>query len=289
VAPNPEPSPEVLRVRVATLNVWNTEGPPGRHHLINRLIRDLQPDLLALQEVVHTPETPTLDVLLAGTGLQATHQSALQPAPPPFADRYGGSALATRWPHRPLEALDQRVAGAPDVPWAALAAAVELPGLGEILFIGATGAWRPAAEAARERQALALSDLEARHRRDLPSILAGDFNAPPEAASLRFLTGVQSLEGRSVRYHDAWAVAGEGPGHTWTADNPNAAAGAEQIIGQPRFAARFDYILIGGWDAHPKATAPVQAARLAFDRPTDGIWPSDHFGVVADLEIRRRP
>jgi endonuclease/exonuclease/phosphatase family metal-dependent hydrolase len=30
------------------------------------------------------------------------------------------------------------------------------------------------------------------------------------------------------------------------------------------------------WHAHAGAHCHVIAARLAFDRPTDGIWPSDH-------------
>jgi hypothetical protein len=33
----------------------------------------------------------------------------------------------------------------------------------------------------------------------------------------------------------------------------------------------------------------VRAASLAFDQPVDGIWLSDHFGVVADLEVSTAP
>jgi hypothetical protein len=93
------------------------------------------------------------------------------------------------------------------------------------------------------------------------------------------------LEGRSVLYHDAWAVAGQGPGYTWSTDNPNARAGAEQIIRQPNYRCRFDYVFVGSWDTHPKAHARVQSAALAFDQPVDGVWPSDHFGVVVDLDV----
>ncbi|HEY1748757.1 MAG TPA: endonuclease/exonuclease/phosphatase family protein [Xanthobacteraceae bacterium] len=274
-----------MRVRIVTLNVWNTEGDPRRPDIINRELRKLDPDLIAFQEVVQTPETRMLDRLLDGLDLQAAHQSDVQKFTPPFTDRYGGSALATRWKHRAVEALDLRIAGANDVPWATLAAIVTLPGLGEMLFIAATAAWRPDAEAARERQAIAISDLDARHRRDLPTVIAGDFNAGPDAASIRYFTGRQSLAGRSVLYHDAWAVAGQGPGYTWSADNPNARAGAEQIIRQPNYRCRFDYVFVGSWDAHPKAHARVQSAALIFDQPVDGLWPSDHFGVVADLDV----
>jgi endonuclease/exonuclease/phosphatase family metal-dependent hydrolase len=276
-----------MRIRVMTLNVWNTTGDPRRPEIINRALRKLDPDLVALQEVVQTRETRTLDRLLDGLPLQATHQADLQNYIPPFADKYGGSALATRWEHQAIEALDLRVAGRNDVPWATLAAVMKLPGLGEMLFIAATAAWRPAAEAIRERQAIAITDLDARHRRDLPTVIAGDFNAGPEAASIRYLTGRQSLAGRSVLYHDAWAIAGEGAGHTWSIDNPNTRMGADQIIRQPGYRARFDYVFVGSWDAHPKTTARIQSATLAFDQPIDGVWASDHFGVVVDLEVAK--
>jgi endonuclease/exonuclease/phosphatase family metal-dependent hydrolase len=104
-------------------------------------------------------------------------------------------------------------------------------------------------------------------------------------ASIRCLTGRQSLAGRSVLYHDAWAVAGDGPGHTWTADNPNAATVIDQIVGQPDHRRRIDYVLVGSWDAHPGAGCRIEAAALAFDQPTDGVWLSDHFGVVVDLDL----
>jgi endonuclease/exonuclease/phosphatase family metal-dependent hydrolase len=274
-----------MRLRVITLNVWNTEGDPRRPELINRELKRLKPDLVAFQEVVQTREVKMLDRLLDGLELHATHQADIQRYVPPFADRYGGTAIASRWPHQAVEALDLRMAGAADVPWASLAVSVTLPGAGKMLFIGATGTWRPAAEAIREQQAIAISDLDARHRGELPTVIAGDFNAPPDAASIRYLTGRQSLRARSVLYHDAWAVAGEGSGYTWTVDNPHALAGVEQIIRQPNYRSRFDYVFVGGWEAHPKAFARVEAAHLAFDKPVEGVWLSDHFGVVVDLEV----
>ena len=42
-------------------------------------------------------------------------------------------------------------------------------------------------------------------------------------------------------------------------------------------------MFVGSWDAHPKAACEIQSASLAFDRPVDGIFASDHFGVMADI------
>lgn len=277
--------PGAMRLRVLTFNVWNTEGDPRRPQIINRAIRQLDPDLIALQEVVQTAKVEALDTLLAGLGFHATHQADVQQSVPRFSERYGGTAVATRWPHEAVELLDVRLAGVNDVPWATLAVAVRLPALGEILFLAPTAAWRPSAEAVRERQAIAITDLDARHRRDLPTVIAGDFNAAPDASSIRYLTGKQSLDGRSVLYHDAWALAGNGPGYTWSSENPNARAGVDQIVRQPAYRSRFDYVFVGSWDAHPNAHARVLSAELACHQPVEGIWASDHFGVVVDLEV----
>jgi hypothetical protein len=46
-------------------------------------------------------------------------------------------------------------------------------------------------------------------------------DATPDAASIRFWTGMQSLDGVSVHYEDTWAaVHPDKPGHTFTARNP---------------------------------------------------------------------
>jgi endonuclease/exonuclease/phosphatase family metal-dependent hydrolase len=274
-----------MQLRIVTINVQNTEGDPRRIDMLNQELRRLNPDLVALQEVVDSDQHRQLDELLQGTALHGSHQADAMAYTPPFADHYGGNAVATRWPHRVVEVLDLRLAGAGDVPWCTLAVKVGLPGEGDLLFISATAAWRLDAEAVREQQAVALSDLDARHRTNLPTIIAGDFNADPDAASIRYLTGRQSLAGRSVHYHDAWEVAGEGPGHTWTLENPNAAAVIEQIIRQPRHRRRLDYVFTGSWHAHPKAHCEIRAANLALDQPVEDMWLSDHFGVVVDVEV----
>jgi hypothetical protein len=58
-----------MHLRVLTLNIWNEEGDPRRLDLLNRELRRLAPDLVALQEVVYTPERNQLDTLLDGTDL----------------------------------------------------------------------------------------------------------------------------------------------------------------------------------------------------------------------------
>jgi hypothetical protein len=54
---------------------------------------------------------------------------------PPFTDRHGGTAVATRWPHTTVEVLDA----------------------GEFLVIGTTAARPLGAEVVREQQPVALT------------------------------------------------------------------------------------------------------------------------------------
>jgi endonuclease/exonuclease/phosphatase family metal-dependent hydrolase len=239
--------------------------------------------------VVRAPGRDQLSELLDGLDLHATHQADVQAAAPPFADRYGGAAIATRRPHRLVEALDQRVAGGEDTPWATLAAAVDLAEMGKLLFVATTGAWRPTAAAARERQALAVDDLAARHGAGLPKVLVGDFNAGPDASSLRYLTGRQALDGRSAFWVDAWAARGEGPGHTWTAENPHAAAGAQALFGRSGVNERFDYVFVSAPDPAAKTTVEVLSVQRVFHEPVDGLWLSDHCGVLAEISLSSVP
>ncbi|EXG81898.1 endonuclease/exonuclease/phosphatase family protein [Cryptosporangium arvum] len=263
----------MTRVRVLTLNVQHDAGDPGRTARINAELRRLAPDIVVFPEVRYPDDTrDQLAELVDGVGLRTTHQAEILEHLPPDADVYGGSAIATRWPHRVLEVVDGRTPEG--VYWYTLAASVELPGAGPVLLLTPTTFWKPDAEAWRERQMLELAALDARHRTRLPTIVAGDFNAVPESASIRFLSGLQSLEGRSAYYHDVWAVAGDGPGHTWTVDNPLGAAEIERLVGQPGVRYRIDYVFVG---SGPGARV-VGAAVVGEENPL-----SDHHGVLTDL------
>jgi endonuclease/exonuclease/phosphatase family metal-dependent hydrolase len=74
-------------------------------------------------------------------------------------------------------------------------------------------------EADREHQAVVIAGLL---EREVASgrahvIVAGDLNAHPDAASIRYWTGAQSLNGTSVCYRDAWTTLYPyEPGHTFT-------------------------------------------------------------------------
>jgi endonuclease/exonuclease/phosphatase family metal-dependent hydrolase len=115
-------------------------------------------------------------------------------------------------------------------------------------------------------------------------VLAGDFNATPASASVRFWRGLQSLGERSVCYRDAWESAHPGePGHTFTPRNPLVVTGADNW--PLELGRRIDYVMVRCVERGP--TLEIRASERIFDEPVEGVWASDHFGVVADLALPR--
>lgn len=104
----------------------------------------------------------------------------------------------------------------------------------------------------------------------LPVLLISDLNAPPDGPELAPLLEVMT---------DAWTAAGHAPdeGVTLSSEHPDAPLGAAKQLDR-----RIDYVLV-----RPSAggRAPeVRSASVDTDR-VDGLHPSDHFAVVADLKV----
>ncbi|WP_158293957.1 hypothetical protein [Kribbella sp. VKM Ac-2568] len=57
-------------------------------------------------------------------------------------------------------------------------------------------------------------------------------------------------------------------------NNPVAALEIDRLLGDPTHRRRVDHIL---------TRAPVLSVQLVGDRPVDGVWLSDHYGVLAEL------
>jgi endonuclease/exonuclease/phosphatase family metal-dependent hydrolase len=298
-----------MRVRVLTINVQHDVGGRERTAVLNRELRRLRPDIVVAQEVCYPEKWDQLADLVDGCDLPyRAHQADLLDDVP-LADEFGGSAMACRWPLRVLEVSEHRPHDDGHDHWWTLVAGIELPGAADLVLISPNTVWQLDREISRERQMVEVDELDRRHRQLLPTLVVGDLNADPDAASIRFLRGAQSLDGRSVRYHDAWEVGGSGAGHTWTVDGgagPGGPAGPgadaspggdtgpggysggeiERLIGQPGHRRRIDYVFVGSRHAHPHGDARILHAELVGARPIEGIWVSDHAGVLVDLDLR---
>jgi endonuclease/exonuclease/phosphatase family metal-dependent hydrolase len=264
-------------MRILTANIWARSGPYAvRADLLRREVGVLAPDVIALQEVDAGPgESNQAEELFGPLGYQVAYERRV-------GENVGdpGIAVASRYPivDRKLIELPH---GGPG-----LAARIEYAGE-RFWFCSAVpmSIW-PHQEGDREDEAVALDAAltELADGDEIPPILAGDFDATPDAASIRFLTGLQSLHGRSTAWTDAWTIAGDGtPGHTWSSDNPYVAPFATAVFAQPVHHRRIDYVFVGSpfvW--RPRVV--VRSCRVVLTGTAQAA-PSDHYGVLADLEI----
>ena len=77
-------------------------------------------------------------------------------------------------------------------------------------------------------------------------------------------------------------LADHDPGHTFTPDNPLLLQGTwPQELGR-----RIDYVMVRCRGHGP--SLDIAACERIFDQPVDGVWATDHFGVVADLTVPPR-
>jgi endonuclease/exonuclease/phosphatase family metal-dependent hydrolase len=268
-------------VRVATLNLLGLQGAwDERRTVLVAGLRELRPDVVAFQEaIVSHGYDQVVDLL--GPDFHVVHQTVGL-----LGDGNHGASITSRWALGEVQEVDLHVTPrTEDYPCGTLAAEILAPApLGTMLFV-AYGPWYPCyAEHERELQAVAAAHLveELVGGRDPHVVLAGDFNAVPDAASVRLWNGRQSLGGTSVCYQDAWENVHPGdPGHTVSPRNPlRSDAGTPMEPGR-----RIDYVMV-----HCAAHGPtleVSGCERVFDEPVDGVWASDHFGVFADLSIPR--
>ena len=85
-------------------------------------------------------------------------------------------------------------------------------------------------------------------------------------------------------YQDAWeTVRPTEPGLTFSAENPLVTAG-EVATAVSR---RIDYVLVRA--GHHGPLLEVLSCDRLLDQPVDGVWASDHYGVVADLAAPSHP
>jgi len=263
-------------LRLATLNMWGVRGDwNARRPVLSAGLADLAPDLLTLQEVIVTADyDQARDVL--GDDYHLVHQ----------ADRETdgqGVTTASRWPTGQVINVDLHVTDrTADFACTSLVTEIRAPDpLGRVWLVNNLPSWQLDYEHERQLQAVATARALEHQAAERPGhvVGVGDFDADPDATSMRFWTGRHALDGLNVCYRDAWAsIHPDEPGHTFTPDNPHSADWDWPFR-------RIDYILIRCGRHGGPTLAIVDCART-FDQPHTSI--SDHYGLVADLELPRR-
>lgn len=259
---------------VLSLNIWNHDGPwEQRLSLIRKWIELLNPDLIGMQEVLLGGELKQAQAIFEGFDYHLDFE--------PMMDFWEDSSLkignliASRWPIIEREAVvlprggkeDRRVLLSVDIDSPNGTLCFSTTHLNATIHHG----W------IREKQVVAVGDTVIRRRpgNGFPLILCGDFNAPPQSSEIRYMKGLQSIGDKSLFLYDAWEVGGDGsPGYTFTRRN-------NYLEGSRMGDLRLDYIFTG--ERQADGSGRILRCHVVCDVPQGGVFPSDHFGLYAEL------
>jgi endonuclease/exonuclease/phosphatase family metal-dependent hydrolase len=267
-------------MRIATLNLWGAHVPLERRLLAAaRGLAPLGLDCLLVQEVRAGDVANTAEQLAAllGGPWRAAYACAVRGGAGAFGPGSGpgeeGLAILAPGPIDDVRAL---------------ALPASRPGTERILLSARVGPiwahtthlnWRLGDGVEREAQVVAASDA-ARACGDGVHVLGGDLNAAPDCDEIRYLVGKHTLAGRRALWQDAFArTRPDDAGVTFARRNPM----TEELTHLERDR-RIDYLLVSPEQRDGRAR--VLDARVILDAPdADGVWPSDHFGVLAELRV----
>ncbi len=271
----------VRAARIMTWNVWWRFGPRWRDRqpVLLRTIRDVRPDVVALQESWATASTSQAAEFARALGFHHAFGAPSLPPPPDPPEHPDqaevdlGIGLVSRWPITSTRRVPLPARHRPRAPVVLIATLAHPAGPLHVLVNCLE--WEPAHHDDRVAQAAAVADLATDPQLDgaAPVLVVGDLNAAPGSPVLRALDDVLT---------DAWAAGGGDPGAaSLRSDHPFAPLEAEELVDQ-----RIDHILFR--PGQPGQRVTVTAPRLA-GRPIDGLDPSDHLAVVCDLAWTDRP
>ena len=245
-------------LRVVTLNLEQDHKCwEARRELIAAQLGDLHPDLLALNEI-HTP-SQTGRWLQRAAKSRGLKYALVQQSKAGEDSRTQAEGLLASHPAIETANLDYRSHNC-----VALVARLEIAGRLLDVYVTHLIAARVEDSARQDQVGRLLDWILTRDDADC-SVVCGDFNAVPDQPSIRLM---------SVAYRPTQTQA--------TAFTPLREPGGSPTHPEwERFDRCIDYIWVS-------KTISVKASGLCFDQPAkdnSDLWPSDHVGVWADLEI----
>ncbi len=245
---------EPRTVRIATANLrCLIEDWDQRVRVIAEDIVRVSPEIIALQEVCREPggrdalDDLRWEIELIGGGAFESVRAQTHRAWEQYDE---GIVVMVRAP-----ILESRVVELPKGAFPRKAIIVRLQSsAGALVFAGTHLSFGSDRALVRQVQLGAARDAVAAMRQPGDAIaIAGDFNETPGSPAVSAALG--------AGYTDAWAAAQPSdPGLTVPSSAPES---------------RIDYLLVGGLE--------VASAGQFMDTPRQGVWPSDHRGVWADV------
>jgi endonuclease/exonuclease/phosphatase family metal-dependent hydrolase len=272
---------------------WNLQGRVGqweaRHHAIEKVLHDAQPDVVMLQESWVEPDGKAqAHVLAERLGLFAVTAFELAGFDRyPQAPYWVVNAILTRWPSQILRAVPLNDENGVSTWRHVLIASVNRSDENGGPFVAAGthlehGLERTLTRSAQMAHLLAeVSNAispSGSWREELPALVAGDFNAVPWSDEIRQATGASTPFIPGFVLVDAWDACGNlSRGDTWSSANPLV---PRRAVHPNR---RLDYITT----TFPRRRncGSFQSCELIGLTPIDDIQPSDHSAVLAEVTL----
>jgi endonuclease/exonuclease/phosphatase family metal-dependent hydrolase len=246
-------------LRIATLNLeQNHKRWEARRELIAAQFKELHPDFLALNEI-HTPNETGRWLQRAAADQMGIKYTLLQQSKVADDSRTEAEGLLTRCPVIETASLDYRSHNC-----VALVTRFEIEGRLLDVYVTHLIAARVEDRARKDQVRQLLEWIRRRDDADY-SIVCGDFNATLEQPSIRLMAGAFRPTQTQPTAFTPLREPGGKPSHPeWE-----------------RFDRCIDYIWV-------TESIKVRTSGLCFNKPAPDnptLWPSDHVGVWADLEL----
>lgn len=260
-------------LRILSWNLWWRFGPwRERQPLIMETLRSVDADILCLQELWGDDGKDQAAEIGDALGLYSFYEPVL-----PIDGVQWGMGILSKWP-----IADKHAFVLPSIPsddgsrdCKAMWARLNGP-RGEVDVLNTHLSWRPEESAIRQVQMTAIAKhIKATHLGPVPAILCGDYNAIPTADEIRMMTGEAPVPVDGLYFFDAWRASGQSdPGYTW--DRSNSLTHKALLPDR-----RLDYIFVG--EPALNGAGHILETNLIGMKPTNGLFSSDHFGLIATL------
>jgi endonuclease/exonuclease/phosphatase family metal-dependent hydrolase len=265
-------------MRVLSWNLWWRYGPwERRRPAIAATLAEVRPDLCGLQEVWGASGENLAAELAERLGMHWCWAVAAEGRGAEGQELSLGNAILSRWPIAAQAQAELPVGGLAGERRVAVHARVDTPG-GALPMFTTHLTYGLGRSRERMAQVRALAEFVAEHAADCayPPVVTGDLNAEPGSDEVRLLGGLLTAPAvPGVVLVDAWRYADPGdPGFTW--DHRNGYLANSMVPDS-----RIDYVLAG---LPRRGRGRVRSAGLAGAAPVAGVWPSDHFAVIAELQ-----
>ena len=249
-------------MKILTLNTWQERGPwQERWEIILEGLGRFQPDLVAFQEVFNSSWAREVQ---KRTGFFTLLDGSEK----------GGLVLCARYPAKRWGTF--QLTASPIEEYSRYALWAEFDVQGEALFVLNTHlSWQLEDSATRQKQIedilrLIPEKIAGEKMFQQGFLLMGDLNTPPDSPEIQGLL-------REGKFRDLFGEKHPNEaGPSWDNRNPYAAGSGHELPDR-----RIDYLLARG---RSRLLQRLVSCDLVYTQPNaQGIWATDHFGVLAEL------